>query len=345
VAGSTPYDFPVGDGSHYQLATIMLNSISGMSYISGKFTPGLPATGPSPSTCKINNTPITSMLNGGYWTLTPDAGTANYDLTLNETGYSGTPSVYHLGLIKRHDASSPWLGTDLAGTNGYHSNSNSSINSGVASVKRTSITSFSDYGIGSSSNYALPVRLLYFTAVNKEDNGQLSWATATETGNDHFDVERSVDGVTFSKIGEVAGHDNSTATVDYGFTDPNLSSHGVSVLYYRLKQVDVDGNFEYTNIASVDVSEVQSLFHIITTYPNPFADHFSVSFFSPSAVQVKMTVYDVRGALVTEEMISASEGMNVYSMPNANKLPAGFYTMNVNAGDKNYSIKMLKTDK
>jgi hypothetical protein len=345
VAASTGYDFPVGDGTHYQLATIYLNSTSGMSNIVGKFTTGAPATGPSPSTCLINNTPITSMLDGGYWTLTPDAGTANYDLTLHEAGYSTTPSVYHLGLIKRHDASSPWLGTDLAGTNGYHSNANSSVISGVASVKRTGITSFSDYGIGSSTTYALPVRLLYFTAVNKEDNGQLAWATATEVNNDHFEIERSLDGTTFETVGEVVGHGNSTVTIDYGFTDPNLSSHGVSVIYYRLKQVDVDGHYEYSNIASVEVKSAQQIFHIISTYPNPFADHFSVSFFAPAAESVRVSVYDVRGALVSEEMVNAETGMNVYSIPNASKLASGFYTMNISAGGKNYSVKMLKGEK
>lgn len=344
VAALNSYDFPMGDATHYQLATITLNTTSGMSYISGKFTTGLPATGPSSSTCSINGTPITGMLSGGYWTLTPDAGSANYDITLNGTGYSTTPSPYHFGVIKRHDATYAWTGTDLAGTNGYHSNANSSISGGVISTKRTGVTTFSDYGIGTSSSYALPVTLIYFDAANKDGNGLLTWATASETDNDHFDVERSTDGVTFEKIGQVAGHDNSTVTINYDFTDPDLASHGVSVLYYRLKQVDVDGDFDNTNIVSVDVANVQQVFHVISTYPNPFADHFSVSFFSPGVQTVKMSVYDVRGALVSEETISASEGMNVYSIPNASKLPAGFYTMNVNAGDKSYGLKMLKGD-
>jgi hypothetical protein len=187
--------------------------------------------------------------------------------------------------------------------------------------------------------------LIYFAAENKDNNGWLTWATASETDNDHFDVERSLDGVTFEKIGEVAGHGNTNVTMNYNFTDANLSAYGVSVLYYRLKQVDFDGNHEYSNIASVQVTNVQNRFHIITSYPNPFTDHFSVSFLSPTAQPVRVSVYDVSGSLVSEEAISASEGMNVYSMSAASTLAFGFYTMKINTGDAIYSIKMLKGEK
>jgi hypothetical protein len=344
VTGGTAYAFPLGTATAYEPATLDLVSQTGMTYIKGSFTAGLPATGPSGSTCLINKTPIASMLNAGYWTLTPDAYTAaNYNITLNQSGYSNSvPAANYLGVIKRHDASSPWLGTDLAGTNGYHSNANSSISSGVASAKRTGVTTFSDFGIGVSGSYALPVELIFFTAEKRNNDGYLTWATASEINNDHFDVERSIDGVTFQKVGEVAGHGNSSQTISYDYTDANIVSLNIAVVYYRLKQVDADGAFEYSNIAAVDVTKGDDVFHITSMYPNPFADHFTLAFYAPVSQAVKVSLYDVRGALISEESVDAVSGLNVYTASKLDHLASGFYTVNVNAGLKNYSYKIVK---
>jgi hypothetical protein len=338
------YDFPLGTATAYELANINLTSQSGMSNIKGYFTAGLPATGPSASTCSINGTPIPNMLNGGYWTLTPDAySSVLYDVTLHESGYStAVRNSDSTGVIKRHDASSAWAGTDLAGTNGYHSNANSTISNGVASVKRTGVTSFSDFGIGVSGTYALPVQMVYFTADKSGENALLGWATATEINNDHFDVERSTDGVSFEKIGQVAGHGNSVEMITYAYTDESLTEVNASVVYYRLKQVDIDGKYEYSTIAALNIGNNAQPLHIISSYPNPFSDHLSISVYSPSAQTARVSIYDVRGALVREENTSLAAGFNVYGMANTSQLADGFYTMNMSVGQMNYSIKLVK---
>jgi hypothetical protein len=370
VASSTSYDLPVGSSSNYELANITFSSgMSGTSYLDANFTATAP-TAPSPSTCIINGSAISSALNAGYWTIHPDnqpsAGT--YTSTLNLIGYTNSPAPYsgytsghmpmtitpamQIGLIKRTNSSSSWLGCGVtvygnSATDqmmGSTTTVGGTISGGVATVTRTSIPSFSDFSIGIEQNptYALPVELIYFTAENNNNNALLSWATASEVNNDHFDVERSLDGVNFEKIGQVAGHGNSTITIDYSYTDADISAYNASVIYYRLKQVDADGNFTYTNIATINVGNTQQVFHIISSYPNPFSDHFSVSFYAPVDQPVIVTVYDVSGALISEETISAATGMNVYSVPGALHLASGFYSMNVNAGGQNFGIKMLK---
>lgn len=367
VTASGNYDLPVGTASSYQLANITFAStaLGGTTYLDAKFNSGTP-TAPVPTSCIVNNRKIGSVLPTGSWTITPDvqpSGGATYTATLNMTGISsGLPSSYvnqygttvtpaqQIALVKRDAGvnSGNWTGTGLNGGStqpyGTHTNTTQTVGSNTAKVTRSGVPSFSDFAIGVEQNqsWALPVKLLFFTAENTDNNGVLAWATATETDNDHFDVERSLDGVSFEKIGQVAGHDNSAQTINYGYNDADLSSHNVNVIYYRLKQVDIDGNFQYSNIASVNVSADQQNFHIISTYPNPFADHFSVSFFSPALQPVRMSVYDIRGSLVSEETISAAEGMNIYSIPGASHLASGFYTMNITVGDKTYGIKMLK---
>lgn len=98
---------------------------------------------------------------------------------------------------------------------------------------------------------ALPLTWISFNAKSVNNKVQLDWVTAHEINTNYFDVERSADGVHFSKIGTVASSQNSSAENNYTFTDDN-PANGIS--YYRLKQVDIDGNFTYSIIISVKMN-------------------------------------------------------------------------------------------
>ena len=188
------------------------------------------------------------------------------------------------------------------------------------------------------------MQLIFFTAEKKDADGYLTWATASEINNDHFDIERSIDGVTFSKVGVVAGHGNSSQTISYDHTDPDIVALNVTVVYYRLKQVDIDGAVQYSNIAAVNLTKGADVFHVTSVYPNPFNDHFTVSFYTPAGQTIKVGVYSVTGALVSEESIQAVSGLNVYSISKLTGLASGFYTLNINAGLQNYSYKLIKCE-
>src|SRR5690606_38659659 len=116
------------------------------------------------------------------------------------------------------------------------------------------ITTFSPFTIGAigSSNNVLPIQLLSFTAKPIDNKEVLTqWTTATETNNDFFTVERSVDALNFKEIGTVNGAGNSNNAIKYRFSDKNPFA-GTS--YYRLKQTDFDGKFSYSEIESVFIS-------------------------------------------------------------------------------------------
>lgn len=114
----------------------------------------------------------------------------------------------------------------------------------------------------------LPIKLITFTGMLRGDDVQLNWATATETNNDYFEVERSLDGKSFTKIGFVKGAGNSVNVQKYIYIDISAENE---VLYYRLKQVDYDGTFSYSNIVVVkqNISSVK-------LYPNPFENYVTV---------------------------------------------------------------------
>lgn len=95
----------------------------------------------------------------------------------------------------------------------------------------------------------LPIELLYFNAdIDTENNSVLSWATTMEKNNDFFSIERSLDGVNFDVIGTIKGGGNSLVLLEYDYTDYNISNS----YYYRVKQTDFDGKYDYTPIRYVD---------------------------------------------------------------------------------------------
>ena len=92
-------------------------------------------------------------------------------------------------------------------------------------------------------NITLPVDLISFEAEREEDNIKLNWSTASEENNDYFEIQKSYDGEVFTPIGYVDGAGNSNAVVEYSYTDSETNK-----AYYRLKQLDYDGEFEYSDI-------------------------------------------------------------------------------------------------
>ncbi len=118
----------------------------------------------------------------------------------------------------------------------------------------------------------LPVQLTAFTATASGTSAQLKWTTASEVNNDYFDVERSLDGTSFGKIGRQAGQGNKVTATDYAFPDADAArfANGGSV-YYRLRQVDLDGTATYSAVRVLSFPAAASTTGSPAVYPNPVA--------------------------------------------------------------------------
>lgn len=140
-----------------------------------------------------------------------------------------------------------------------------------------------------SNGTTLPVTLVSFNA--KEQNGKalLTWVTSSEINNSHFDVERSTDGKTFTKVGEVAGSGNSNTVKTYRFVDELTNA---KVTYYRLKQVDFNGDFTYSNIINLNSKGLNAT-STISIYPNPANSSISIDGLTEQAF-----IYDAVGRVV-----------------------------------------------
>jgi uncharacterized repeat protein (TIGR01451 family) len=118
--------------------------------------------------------------------------------------------------------------------------------------------------------YPLPVVLTDFTAQAVQNrDAQLRWHTASERNNDHFEIERSFDGTSFTKIGRVAGQGTTTSATVYAFTDANVAAKASGPVYYRLRQVDRDGTATYSPLRTVSFTKAAIV--SLSVYPNPVA--------------------------------------------------------------------------
>jgi hypothetical protein len=187
-------------------------------------------------------------------------------------------------------------------------------------------------------NTPLPVELTSFTSKYLNDKVQLNWQTKTEVNNYGFNVERRINEGEWDKIGFVEGHGNSNSPKEYSYTDKELFAGG-SKFQYRLKQIDTDGQFEYSDVVEVEV--VPDQFELSQNYPNPFNPSTTIRFSLPQAAQIKINLYNMLG----EQVASIAEGMYESGYHkvtfNASNLPSGTYIYRLESSDFVQVKKMM----
>ena len=174
----------------------------------------------------------------------------------------------------------------------------------------------------------LPVELVYFVGEEENCDIRLNWATQTEENASHFEIQKSIDGEIFEKISEIAAFGNTSNVRYYEFVDENVNT---SENYYRLKQIDNDGVFEYSEVVHITVDCFEQGISEVNLYPNPIKnnDFINVTFNSvidKEDLQVK--VFDVLGRPVSIQIISVKSGRNAIEM-NVGDLPSGNYFINI----------------
>ncbi|OQY70307.1 MAG: hypothetical protein B6D44_16065, partial [Ignavibacteriales bacterium UTCHB2] len=185
----------------------------------------------------------------------------------------------------------------------------------------------------------LPVELSSFTG--KADGNKsidLNWVTKTEVSNYGFNIERKINEDEWNTIGFVEGNGNSNSPKQYSYTDNDLFAGG-SKFQYRLKQIDTDGKFEYSDVVEVDV--LPTKFELSQNYPNPFNPSTTIQFSLPKATQLKLNVYNMLGQLV-ETLAEGTYEAGYYKINfNASSLPSGMYIYRIESSDFVQVRKML----
>jgi hypothetical protein len=202
------------------------------------------------------------------------------------------------------------------------------------------------YGHGYYGN--LPVELTSFTANVNGQGVVLNWNTATEVNNYGFEIERTVGSgqsavVYWEKMGFVNGSGNSNSSKDYNFSDDNIAA---GKYLYRLKQIDNDGGFKYSNEIEVEIG-IPTKFSLSQNYPNPFNPETVISWHLAAGSYVTLKVYDILGnevaTLVNKEQSAGTYQISFNSqLTTDNKQPSsGVYFYQLRAGNFVGTKKMI----
>jgi hypothetical protein len=184
----------------------------------------------------------------------------------------------------------------------------------------------------------LPVSIFNFGGFIKDFQAYLNWSTAAESNNKGFYVERSKDGRNFSSLGFVAGAGNSSQIKNYSYTDGALKDINVSTTYYRLKQVDLDGKFTYSNVLSLNLKNTAQW----KLYPNPVKDVATIELNLTASSKVNVQVISRDGKMVINSNKGILNQGTQQIFVDTKGLAKGSYVVRVKTDATTYSIPIIK---
>ena len=186
----------------------------------------------------------------------------------------------------------------------------------------------------------MPVQMIYLEAeAMSNDSIQVRWGTASEINNREFDVERSTDGNTWTMVNVTPGHDNSSIDQFYTFNDLNVTQ-GI-VYYYRLKQVDNNGNYQYTGIVQAELTGAGA-FTVMNFVPNPTSGNTQLTVVTTKEQEITVDFYDMLGQKVLTSIQQLNVGTNRIDF-NLQRFASGTYSAVVTSDDQLYTKKIVIT--
>lgn len=156
---------------------------------------------------------------------------------------------------------------------------------------------------------SLPIELLTFTGKCEDNHVDLKWVTATETNNAYFTIEKSIDAINWAVISTIKGAGNSVNKINYAYSDLKSSNE---IAYYRLKQIDIDGSFKYSEIVDVDCNDNSTALII---FPNPSNGLF---YFSKKGNKISVNSMEIYNTL-GERIYKSYEEQSILDMSNIDK--------------------------
>ena len=203
------------------------------------------------------------------------------------------------------------------------------------------VTEFSEFWLGGSQDgFALPVEMIYLEAeAMNNDSIQVRWATATEINNREFNVERSTDGNNWTTIGIVGGHGNSTVDNYYVYNDLNVVPE--VRYYYRLKQIDNNGSYQYTDVVQAMINGTGA-FAVMNFVPNPTSGNTQLTVVTTRNQEITVDFYDMLGQKVmstTEQIVAGTNRINF----DLHRFAAGTYSAIVTSENQLYTKKIVIT--
>jgi trimeric autotransporter adhesin len=261
---------------------------------------------------------------------------AEYD-ALDADGLSGISAITDLKILKNGDACGAAIASNTTlvtpantlladlqhGANGY--------------VLQGNIAGFSSFYFA-SANITLPLQLIYFTGTLKNNATLLNWETENEKNVSSFVVERGIDGRNFSGIGSVAAIGNTTSRSQYAYIDYDVTKLSSPVVYYRLRMVDIDGAFTYSQVVAISLADITGR---VSVFPNPASQKVTVSINAPVSGKVNWKLTDNTGRIVLQNTDMLRQGNNNLQI-DVNRLTGGVYYLSISGAGIDQKVKLQK---
>jgi hypothetical protein len=194
-------------------------------------------------------------------------------------------------------------------------------------------------GCDENTSTPLPVTLTSFTAKVVASDVILNWTTSSEVNNYGFYIERSINGAEFEEINFIKGQLNSSVLIKYNDIDVNPFGANTT-LYYRLRQVDFNGDFAYS--ATVAVKKASNTLQSVSVFPNPVAGVLNIEFVSNTAGNTTIQIFDINGRIVGQKDLQSIAGLNALSMDEVAQLNAGVYFVKIESAGDTQMVKLIK---
>lgn len=189
----------------------------------------------------------------------------------------------------------------------------------------------SQNNFGAKDGGSFPVEWLEFYCEEENGQGKLFWSTAQEINSDYFVVERSSDSHLFQTLGSVRAQGNTDEISGYSYTDKSLQRLPSGIAYYRLKQVDFDGQYEYSPVVELAFnSKKSSVFTQV--FPNPVSDMATLDYDLGPRTKARLRIIHSSGKILTDESIGGTNGNGKYKI-NASHWASGIYFAEITVDD------------
>ena len=289
---------------HAQTSTINQNPL--VNIYSGGFNDGF-------NTAQVNiQNPLTNIFMGGI--------NDGFTSTVN-TNQNSTASIYSGGI------SDGFSMNDFQNQNSLTNIYTGGINDGYATI----------IVLGQNSLGTVPITLLSFNAMWQGKNAKLNWIVEDEIDVDHYELERSLNGVSFNIIKNEIAFNNLQKT-SYDYLDIGAASLGVPVIFYRLKTINKDGSFAYSAIIRISINSEDA---VMIVYPNPTKGNFTLRFTNSSnQANYEYVLLTSNGSLITKGKI-----LNTQTEFNISSKAAGVYILTITKEGKriqNFNIILTK---
>lgn len=325
------YVFPTGYATSSYIP-VVLNKISASATDIKVSTWGTPANNlPFADSSSVTACDNMSSIYGGsatgsvvdrWWDIVPDAS-LTADVTFNYRGAENTTANPTAPLNAQR-----WIGNQWSLPLG----SAAGITSSVGGLTAFGVSSFSPFVLVNSGGI-LPIELISFNGKCEGNAIVLSWTTATEINNNFFTIEKSGDALNWEVVGTIAGAGNSSAYKNYFYSD-ELLTRSTDVIYYRLKQTDFDGKYEY--FSPIGISKCSEDLKVLV-YPNPVSDQLHIQFDEISE-SYEAILQSSEGKLIFSEKLNAT----LVNVVDVSGIASGVYVLTLyNTATTNRIVKKV----